>query len=233
VTAVRPGGRLVPAGRRGGRGWCSQTGSVNVRLLGGIAVISLLAILGLALTRPSGPGAAPAAVGLRDATVLPGALVGRPAPEIRLADARGGTFDTASLVGKPYAVTFLYTSCPDVCPLIGSELQQALTQLGPLAAKVAVVAVSVDPKGDTPAAVRSWLKGHDEPSNFHYLIGTQAQLTPVWKSYFAAPQTPGDPQSSHTATIWLVDGHGRRRALITAGIPVPPSDLAYDLRALA
>jgi protein SCO1 len=206
--------------------------SLNLRVLAGIAAASLLAIIGLAVLRPSSPAATPAAAGLRDASVLPAALVGRPAPEIRLRDARGGTFDTSSLAGKPYAVTFLYTSCPDVCPLIGNELRQALTQLGPLASKVAVVGVSVDPRGDTPAAVQAWLKVHREPANFHYLIGTQAQLTPVWKAYFALPQTPGDPQSSHSATIWLVDGHGRRRALITAGIAVPAADLAYDLHAL-
>ncbi|HEX3874098.1 MAG TPA: SCO family protein [Solirubrobacteraceae bacterium] len=205
---------------------------VNLRLLAGLAVVSLLAILGLALLRPSSPAARPAAPGLRDASVLPAALVGRPAPEIRLRDDTGATFDTASLAGRPYAVTFLYTSCPDVCPLIGNELRQALIELGPLASKVAVVGVSVDPTGDTPAAVRAWLKVHREPANFHYLIGTAATLTPVWKAYFALPQTPGDPQSSHSATIWLVDGHGRRRALITAGIPVPAGDLAYDLRAL-
>jgi protein SCO1/2 len=206
--------------------------SVNVRVLAGIALASLLAILGLAVLRPSGPAKTAAAAGLRDASVLPASLVGRPAPEIRLRDARGGTLDTTSLAGSPYAVTFLYTSCPDVCPLIGSELQAALAELGPLASKVAVVAVSVDPRGDTPTAVQAWLKVHHEPANFHYLIGTAAQLAPVWKSYFAAPQIAGDPQSSHSATIWLVDGRGRRRALITAGIPVPSSDLAYDLRAL-
>jgi protein SCO1 len=190
-------------------------------------------ILGLAALRGGAAAGRPAAAGLRDASELPAALVGRPAPQIRLTDgASGTTFDTSSLLGKPYAVTFLYTSCPDVCPLIGDELQEALTQLGPLAAKVAVVAVSVDPHGDTPAAVRAWLKVHDEPANFHYLIGTEAELKPVWAGYYAAPQTPGDPQSSHSATIWLVDGHGDRRALILAGVPVSGGDLAYDFRAL-
>ncbi len=205
----------------------------NLRLLAAIALVSVALIAGLALLRPSTPAARPAATDLRDASVLPAALVGRPAPEIRLRDARGGILDTASLAGKAYAVTFLYTACPDVCPLIGSELQQALAQLGSLSANVAVLAVSVDPRGDTTSAVRAWLRVHREPSNFHYLIGTAAQLMPVWSAYFAAPQTPGDPQSSHSATIWLVDAHGRRRALITAGVPVPAGDLAYDLRSLA
>jgi protein SCO1/2 len=206
--------------------------SVNLRLLAGLAIVSLIAIIGLASLHGSSQPSRPAAPGLRDASELPVALVGRPAPEIHLTDARGGSFDTTSLLGKPYAVTFLYTSCPDVCPLIGDELQEALTQLGPLAAKVAVVAVSVDPRGDTPTTVKAWLKVHREPDNFHYLIGTEAQLKPVWSSYYAAPQTPGDPESSHSATIWLVDAQGNRRALILAGVPVSGGDLAYDFRAL-
>src|SRR5665648_208330 len=64
-----------------------------------------------------------------------------------------GAIDTARLRGRPFAVTFLYASCPDVCPLIAQEIVGALGRLGADARRVAVVAVSVDPRGDTPAAV--------------------------------------------------------------------------------
>jgi protein SCO1/2 len=171
------------------------------------------------------------AAGLRDATILPAGLTDSPAPEIRLTDARGGILDTRALLGEPYAITFLYTSCPDVCPLIG-ELQNALAQLGPYSRKVAVIAVSVDPRGDTTAAVRSWLKLHREPANFHYLLGSEQQLKPTWDAYFVAPQIPGDPNSSHTASIWLVNRQGQRQAEINAGAPVSPNDLAYDFKTL-
>jgi cytochrome oxidase Cu insertion factor (SCO1/SenC/PrrC family) len=50
--------------------------------------------------------------------------------------------------------------------------------------------------------------------------------------YLAAPQIPGDPQSSHSAAIWLIDRHGRLAALIDAGVPVTAENLAHDFRVL-
>lgn len=165
-------------------------------------------------------------------STLPAGLAGHPAARIRLPDARGGTIDTARLRGRPYAVTFLYTRCPDVCPLIGEQLREALSRLGSDANRVAVVGVSVDPAHDTVPAVRAWLRRHREPPVFHYAIGTRQQLQPVWKAYFAAPQIPGDPQSSHTATIWLVDARGRLRANIAAGASLDPGAIARQFRTL-
>jgi protein SCO1 len=163
---------------------------------------------------------------------LPDGLAGRPAPAIRLADARGGTFDTRSLAGRPYLVTFLYTNCPDVCPLIGDELRQALADLGPQGRRVTAVAVSVDPRHDDAAAVRTWLSRHREPPQFHYLIGSQQALTPVWKAWFASPQIAGDPQSAHTAIVWLVDARGRLAANVSAGVAFDPRGLAHDVGSL-
>lgn len=166
------------------------------------------------------------------ASPLPDGLAGRPAPAIQLADARGGMFDTRSLAGRPYLVTFLYTNCPDVCPLIGDELRQALADLGPQGRRVAAVAVSVDPRHDDAAAVRTWLSRHREPPQFHYLIGTQQALAPVWKAWFASPQIAGDPQSAHTAIVWLVDARGRLAANVSAGVAFDPRGLAHDVRSL-
>jgi protein SCO1 len=149
-----------------------------------------------------------------------------------LADARGGRLGTADLAGRPYAITFIYTHCKDVCPLIGEELRQSLAQVGPRASRTAVVAVSVDPKGDTVASVRRWLRRHHEPPNFHYLIGTAQELRPVWRAYYVAPQPAGEKRSAHTANVWLVDVHGRWRTKYSAGFPFNTRDLAHDLRAL-
>ncbi|HXE46345.1 MAG TPA: SCO family protein [Conexibacter sp.] len=159
-------------------------------------------------------------------------MAGRAAPDIHLADAQGGTFDTRSLAGKPYLVTFLYANCPDVCPLIGAQLRDTLQLLGRDAQRVGVVAVSVDPRGDTPANVRAWLKREREPAQFHYLIGSQRTLAPVWRAWYAAPQIPGDPESAHTAIVWVVDAHGRLVANVPAGRPFDTSGLAHDVRRL-
>jgi protein SCO1/2 len=163
---------------------------------------------------------------------LPDAVAGSPAPHFRLRDARGGVVDTRALRGRPYVVTFLYTNCPDVCPVIGQELRVALEKLGTQASRAAAVAVSVDPRGDTAPAVRTWLGRQRLPRNFHYAIGSERELKPVWKAYYAAPQIPGDPESTHSASIWLVDGRGRIRTKFSAGFPVPPADIAHDLRLL-
>ncbi len=163
---------------------------------------------------------------------FPAGFLGRPAARINLADARGGTLDTAALKGHPYVVTFLYTRCPDTCPLIGIELKSALSELGARARGLRVVAVSVDPAHDTPKAVRRWLHVHGEPSAFHYVTGTKAELRPVWKAWNVAPQIPGDPRSAHTAIIWLVDARGRLVAGLDAGTALPTDDLVHDLGTL-
>lgn len=166
------------------------------------------------------------------AGMLPDGIRGRRAPDFRLRDARGGSLSTDELRGRPYVLTFLYTDCPDVCPLIGQELRQALELLGGRAGELAVAAVSVDPQGDTPEVVRLWLKRLRLPRNFHYLIGAEEELRPVWDAYFAASQEPGVEESLHTASIWLVDRRGRWRAKFSGGVPVPPRDIAHDLRVL-
>jgi protein SCO1/2 len=163
---------------------------------------------------------------------LPPELAGRPAPQFRLRDARGGWLRSSDLRGRPYTLTFLYTNCPDVCPLIGQELRQALELLGRQADRVEVAAVSVDPEGDTAEAVQTWLRRMRLPANFHYLIGAEGQLRPLWKAYFAAPQQPDADQSLHTASIWLIDARGRWRTKFSGGAPVAPADLAHDLRVL-
>jgi protein SCO1 len=169
----------------------------------------------------------PAAPGLR-ADKLPDGLACRPAPAFRLADGRGGTIDTRALRGRPYAVTFLYTRCPDVCPTIAVDLSQALAD----APGAAVVAVSVDPRGDTAGAVRAFARAHRLPRSFHYAVGDRAALAPVWRSYFVSAEV-GDPRTStHTAVVWLVDAHGRLRGMYPGGAIVP-ADIAHDLRALS
>ncbi len=163
---------------------------------------------------------------------LPPEIVGSPAPKFELADAEGGRFSIADLEDKPYVLTFLYANCPDVCPLIADELRQTLELLGADAERAGVVAVSVDPKGDTAQVVQEFRARHRLPDNFRYLIGPEADLKPVWDAYYAAPQIPGRADSAHSASIWLIDGAGRIRTKFSGGFPVPPADIAHDLQLL-
>ncbi len=208
--------------------------------LAGLLVVLVLAIIAVLISRndsgtssslsapPSPTGSGPFVT----ASTMPSGLGGRVVPSFDLTDAHGGRITTGALRGRPYALTFLYVHCVDVCPLIGSEIQTALADLGPNARKMNVIAISVDPRGDTPRAVRRWLALHHEPANFHYLIGPQRTLAPIWKAFYVAPQIPGDPHSSHTAVIWLINRRGQVQALISAGIPVNTTNLAHDFGVL-
>jgi protein SCO1 len=199
-----------------------------------VAVASLVA---LAAVARDGKDDGPTAIVERQegpfrAGRLPDGLDRKAAPGFRLTDARGGILDSRSLRGRPYLLTFLFTDCRDVCPLIGREIGDALRRLGSRAGEVAAVAISVDPEGDTRPAVRAWLRKHHLPANFHYLVGNRRQLKPVWRAYFAAPQPAGTEESRHTASIWVIDARGRLRAKFSGGIPVRPRDIAHDLRLL-
>jgi len=201
-----------------------------------LVVLAVLAVVVLSGRGVGGATKANATVGYGPyltASVIPQALANAPAPSFDLDDARGGMVSTiGSLRGKPYAITFLYVHCLTVCPLIGSEIHSALATLGAKAAGMNVVAISVDPTGDTRTDVLQWLADHQEPSNFHYLIGSAAQLGPVWKAYHVAPQIADDPDSTHTALIWLVSRQGRLQALIDAGVALNTNDLAHDFGVL-
>ena len=182
--------------------------------------LAALALAGCAQTAEPAPGHR---IGpFLDATKMPAALAGRPAPPIRLREAGGGRLDTAAWRGRPYAVVFAYANCGPLCQLIADELRESLAALGPAARRVAVVGVSVDPHGDTPAAARAFLARHREPPNFHYAIGTQSQLQPIWSRFEAAPLIPGSPQTARLGYIWLVDGRGRVRPSSTPAAPSSP-----------
>src|SRR5438876_11150818 len=98
----------------------------------------------------------------------------RRAPTIALHDAWGRPVSLAAQRGRYVLVTFLYVHCPDVCPLIAQNLNAALRRLGPKRDRVRVLAVSVDPAGDTPRAVKRYIAERGLLPQFRYLIGSLA-----------------------------------------------------------
>jgi protein SCO1/2 len=153
----------------------------------------------------------------------------RPARSFSLQDASGRRFTLSAERGRYVLVTFLYTHCPDVCPLIASNLNTVLRTLGPKA-NVEVLAVSVDPKGDTAAAVRAYEKRmHLEPA-FHFLIGTRAQLRPVWSAWHVLAVERSPDLVDHVAYTALVDPSGKQRLLYDS--QVNAQQVLHDLRVL-
>jgi protein SCO1/2 len=153
-----------------------------------------------------------------------------PAPDFALTDQAGRLVRLSAQRGRFVLVTFLYTNCPDVCPLIASNLNTALRELGPRRSEVRVLAVSVDPKGDRPAAVRSYVRTHRLLPQFRYLIGTPAELRRIWGRYDVLAVARKPDLVDHVAYTVLVDRRGRRRVVYDS--QVKAQQVIHDLRVL-
>jgi protein SCO1/2 len=154
------------------------------------------------------------------------------APDFTLTDGVTGTsLSLSSLRRNTVALAFLYTRCPDVCPLTAGQFRAAQRSLGDDASKVEFVAVSVDPEGDTPAAVREFSDLHDLSERWHYLTGPRVQLEAVWALYGIGSFTSSGARAvEHNDAIYLIDGRGRERAILHSSDPT--NWLLDDLRAL-
>lgn len=154
---------------------------------------------------------------------LPGAL----APDFTLTDGPTGEAVTLStLRGRVVLLTFMYTTCFDTCPLTAEKIRVARDRLGDSAANVAFIAVSVDPRGDTPATTRKFLEDHQVVGTLRYLIGTQAVLARVWQEYGIA-QAVTTTDILHSDVIYLIDKNARGRVMLHSD--VTPDALAADL----
>lgn len=191
-----------------------------------------LALLALCVAAAGCGGTAARQASPPAAATFAGAAIRPPrvAPPIALHDAAGRRVTLAGQRGRYVLVTFLYTHCPDVCPLIARNLNEALRELGPRRNRVRVLAVSVDPVGDTPASVRAFARAHALLPQFEYLIGTAAQLRPVWAHWSVVAAQVKPRIVTHQSYTALVDPQGRERVFYDS--QVKAAQVVHDLRAL-
>lgn len=179
--------------------------------------------------------------------MLTGADLGKqPAPDFTLTDQRGQTVRLSQFRGQVVVLTFIYTHCPDVCPVTAEKLRLVDTLL-PTAtrAHVALLAVTIDPARDTTAALQDFSKQHGLNDNPHWfaLRGDGATIASVWHTYgiypgrMPAPASPppaGSPaggyELGHTDAIYVIDPQGRERVLLHSDLD--PQTLTNDLAGL-
>lgn len=135
------------------------------------------------------------------------------APEISLRDQDGQLVDLAQQRGRVVVLTFLYTHCRDICPLIAGRLNAVLANLPATdRARTRVVAVSVDPRGDTFASVRRYAAAKHLLPQFRYLVGSRQDLERVWRSYGILIDPISLDSIDHTGRIIVIDRKGGMRA---------------------
>ncbi|MGZ3582838.1 MAG: SCO family protein [Ktedonobacterales bacterium] len=162
-------------------------------------------------------------------------LGGEPAPNFALVDQNRAPVSLEAQRGHPVVLTFLYTHCPDECPLTAEKLHTTVQSLGPRAADVRWLVVSIDPVGDTPADASQFVAAHHLTGQMQYLLGTQSQLQPIWDAYHIAVQPGEDAQAqvrsvTHSLGVFVIDGQGHERAYFDQTFS--PEELTGDLRAL-
>jgi protein SCO1/2 len=153
------------------------------------------------------------------------------APPLALHDADGMPVTLAAQRGRYVLVTFISTHCPDVCPLITQNLNAALRAIGPARRKqVRVLAVSVDPAGDTPKAVKAYIREKRLFPQFRYLIGTRPELRRVWKAWHVLAVASKPDLVDHVAYTALIDRNGNERVLYDSSVHA--TQVVHDLRVL-
>jgi protein SCO1/2 len=169
--------------------------------------------------------------------VIPAAAESLPkiksAPEFTLTNQDGKRLGLKDLRGKVLAVTFIFASCADTCPLLTAKMVGIQNRLGSsFGTKVHFVSITVDPERDTPDVLKRYADGHKaNPAGWAFLTGTPVEIRDVAKRYgIYAKKTPrGDVD--HTFLTSLVDHNGTLRVQYM-GTQFNPDEMLRDLYSL-
>ena len=155
----------------------------------------------------------------------------REAPDFSLRGSDGAALTLSRYRGKVVVLGFGYTSCPNVCPATLAVLAQAQRRLGPLAAQVQVIYLTVDPERDSSERLKQYLDAFD-PS-FVGGTGSAAQMAAVRASYGVSAERVGSGKDygvAHSSFIYLISRDGKLRALMPFGHKA--DDYVHDISLL-
>lgn len=208
----------------------------GIRLSLPLAAIAIVAVVGVAtvlIASHDTSEALPGNVHSRSVSGFAGQELSprKPAPSFgALRNYLGEKVSLAAYRGKAVFVTFLYTHCPDVCPLITAELHNTLARLSPQRSRrLQIVAVSVDPHRDTRQAVGEFLQAHGMTGRMKYLIGDAHELAPVWEAWNVGsePDSVNPEFVAHSALIYGISAKGLLTTIYPANFN--PSQIVHDL----
>ena len=133
-------------------------------------------------------------------------------------DQDGRAVTAGDLRGRFQLVFFGYTSCPDICPTAMVKIGQVLDELGPDAARIVPIMISVDPERDTPAVLKQFQAQFDP--RIVALTGTARQVADALRNFraFAAKQAGkgGEYTMDHTSFYYLMAPDGVFQGILAA-----------------
>src|SRR5271166_3265291 len=152
-------------------------------------------------------------------------------PDVELADQDGKTVHLYSdlVKGRVAALSFIFTICTTICPLIGANLGRLQTELGQsLGEDISLISVSVDPATDTPQRMKAWGAQFGAKPGWSLLTGDKETVEQLLKIFGLF--TP-DIQS-HSPFLLLVNDRTGDWTRVNA-IETPPAKVAEILRKMA
>lgn len=133
--------------------------------------------------------------------------------DFKLTDQDGKIFQFANARGKLLLVTFVFTTCPDVCPLFTANfatIQRTLEQKKII--DYHLLTITTDPERDTAPVLKAYAERFKADfKNWSFLSGTRAELSKVWKIFGVNVTKTESGQVQHTSFTTLVDREGKRR----------------------
>lgn len=158
----------------------------------------------------------------------------RQAPRFNLITQDGDRLALRDLWGKVVLVNFVYTSCPDVCPLATAKFQrlQHLLRARGLQSNVSLLSITTDPAVDTPSVLKEYGRRYGVDFSFWaFLTGAREQITRVWDGFGVVAVSRARGDIDHSSMAFLLDRTGRIR-LIYLGYGWREEDVAVEMTRL-
>ncbi|MCS6799208.1 MAG: SCO family protein [Myxococcota bacterium] len=142
-------------------------------------------------------------------------------PSFELVTADERPLRREDLHGRLTVVSFLFTRCPTVCPVLVERLRMLHERLGPRRGSVRILSISIDPEHDRPPVLRDFVRARGLPTeHWTFATGSSDELVRAVAQGFriavgerrAVPGAPGGFDITHGTHLVLVDGRGRIRA---------------------
>jgi protein SCO1 len=144
-----------------------------------------------------------------------------------LTERSGESVSSDDLKGKPYVVSFFYSTCPSICIQQNQKVQELQKEFR--GTDVHFVSISVDPETDTPEAMREYAARFDaDPEKWLFLTGDLLYIRQVGSMVFRLPVD----EKFHTEKFVLVDPKGEIVGFYTWPEPKQYAQLKSDIRAL-
>jgi protein SCO1 len=128
-------------------------------------------------------------------------------PDVELVDQDGKAVRIRSLLqsGKPVVVSFVFTSCTTVCPMLSTIVSRVQEKLGDrVGSEVSLVSISVDPGRDTPARLKAYASRHHARPGWTWLTGGRGTVEQVLRGMGAYTPSFAD----HPPMVLVGDGSG-------------------------